>query len=223
MNNLRDIQDFFKENNYVIIKNFISDDMTLLFYEYVKTYVNAINHKIAYDKNYYEDMWDGSFTDGQVSNSFWRYGDPLFDTVMKLLHEKIENHLNIKLYNNYSYFRLYQSENELVKHKDRPSCEISSTLCVGYNVENVDKEKYPNYCWPIWLKNNKDEIPISLKPGDILLYRGAKIEHWREKFLGLNHAQVFMHYNEVGGKFNIQSDNRPHLGIPYKPSIYFKE
>ena len=33
--------------------------------------------------------------------------------------------------------------------------------------------------------------------GDMIVYRGCEIEHWREKFEGNNHAQVFLHYNNV--------------------------
>ena len=47
----------------------------------------------------------------------------------------------------YSYWRLYKTGDVLKRHKDRPSCEVSTTLCLGYNNTNLkgrkkDWEKY---------------------------------------------------------------------------------
>ena len=57
---------------------------------------------------------------------------------------------------------------------------------------------------------------VQLKPGDMLVYRGEDLEHWREKFKGKECIQVFMHYNDSktkGAKENM-FDRRPHLGLP---------
>jgi hypothetical protein len=68
----------------------------------------------------------------------------------------------------------------------------------------------------MFVKNKKtnEEIPLYLKPGDIIIYRGCEVEHWRDSFLGLNQAQVFLHYNELNGEYNNLYDGRPILGIP---------
>ena len=106
----------------------------------------------------------------------------------------------------YSYHRLYTTGTELKKHSDRPSCEISTTLCLGYDVSNVDASKYPDWDWPMFIEEpNGEEIPVHMKPGDMIIYRGCELKHWREPFWGNNHAQVFLHYNEKGG---------PILGMP---------
>jgi hypothetical protein len=61
---------------------------------------------------------------------------------------------------------------------------------------------------------NKKEIKVNLKPGDMLLYSGCDLEHWREPFEGRDCAQVFLHYNRSSlGEKNI-FDNRKHLGLP---------
>jgi hypothetical protein len=62
-------------------------------------------------------------------------------------------------------------------------------------------------------KNGK-EIPVHMKPGDMIIYRGCELEHWREPYWGKNHAQVFLHYNEKGGQYDIPNDGRPILGMP---------
>ena len=224
MSEVKSTANFFKENNYIVINKLISAEMCALFYQYIKTSASAIDYKITYDKNSYDGYWDGIFGDTQIENSFCRHGDPLFDSLMLLLQKNIEDKLDLKLSHNYSYYRLYQTKNVLGEHIDRESCEISLTIPVGYDISNVDKTKYDNYSWPIWLENNKKErLPVSLKPGDVLIYRGYKLKHWREEFLGLNQAQVFMHYSEKNGRFNISADNRPMIGLPKKETIYIKD
>ena len=86
----------------------------------------------------------------------------------------------------YSYWRLYKTGDVLKRHKDRPSCEVSTTLCLGYNNINLKgkKNNWESYDWPMWVDKtggfgNKG-IPIHMKPGDMIVYRGCEIEHWRE-------------------------------------------
>ena len=66
-------------------------------------------------------------------------------------------------------------------------------------------------------KPTKDKgIKVDLKPGDMLVYSGCELEHWRAKFKGKECVQVFLHYNNCntpGAKKNI-FDKRPHLGLP---------
>ena len=56
-------------------------------------------------------------------------------------------------------------------------------------------------------------IKINLKPGDMLIYDGCELEHWREPFKGKVCAQVFLHYNINCNKSN-KFDGRPMLGLP---------
>ena len=58
-------------------------------------------------------------------------------------------------------------------------------------------------------------IEVKLKPGDMLVYRGCELEHWRTKFKGENCGQVFLHYNNkktLGAEEN-KFDKRPMLGV----------
>ena len=92
---------------------------------------------------------------------------------------------------------------------------LDETLGKGYDTSNVDSKKYPNWDWPMFVKEtNGTEIPVHMKPGDMIIYRGCEVEHWREPFWGKNHAQVFLHYNEKEGQYNIPYDGRPVLGLP---------
>ena len=121
----------------------------------------------------------------------------------------------------YSYARVYQHGAELKRHKDRPSCEISTTL-------NLGGDPWPIYIDPTGENNVIDEyksihkpgahigVEVNLKPGDMLIYSGCELEHWRKPFEGDLCGQVFLHYNHADGRFAKTNlyDKRPLLGIP---------
>ena len=134
------------------------------------------------------------------------------ETLLTKLIKKMEKATNLKLIPTYSFARIYKYGDILSKHKDRPSCEISTTLNLGGDF------------WPIYLKSNNKQIKVDLLPGDMLVYKGCELEHWREKFTGENCGQVFLHYNNkntIGSMDNVY-DSRPHLGLPgsFKNSKY---
>ena len=59
-------------------------------------------------------------------------------------------------------------------------------------------------------------IGVKLEPGDMLIYSGCELEHWRDEFEGELCGQVFLHYNDMSNpkwKDNAY-DGRPHLGLP---------
>jgi len=206
--------EYFKQNHYVVIKNFIPEAALGLYYEYCIMQAQAIDYKIAKYPKFWHCQWDGRFNDPMCPGVFAKYGDMLMETTMKLLTGKAEEYTGLKLNPNYTFWRLYEKDSELKKHTDRPSCEISATINLGSNTSNVDKEVYPDYEWPIFLKTKEGkELPVKLNPGDALIYKGYELEHWREKFIGLNNAQVFFHWCEKDGKLNNIYDGRPLLGV----------
>tara|TARA_R100001510_G_scaffold7849_1_gene6091 strand:+ start:711 stop:1301 length:591 start_codon:yes stop_codon:yes gene_type:complete len=147
----------------------------------------------------------GRWDDKQVPNTYSHYADLVMETLLQQMKPLMEIETQTSLVETYSYARIYKNGDELKKHKDRPSCEISCTMNLGGDE------------WPIFLEGDK----ILLSPGDMLIYRGCDVEHWREPFTGNNCAQVFLHYNQRDGKFdeNNKFDGRPFLGLP----AWFKE
>ena len=70
-----------------------------------------------------------------------------------------------------------------------------------------------------YIPSNDKGDQIILKPGDMLVYEGAKFEHWREPFTGTACIQLFLHYVEDNKKNKKRLyDSRPHLGL----DSYFK-
>jgi hypothetical protein len=214
----KEIVDYFQKNNYVVIRQFLDKNLANLLYSYCLTRVQQVDFKSMYAKETYDARWDGQFGDEQAPYSFNAYGDPMMDTLLSASTEMIEKFTGLNLIPEYTYWRLYVKDEELLRHKDRESCEISTTLCLGYNTSNLNSEEYEGYDWPMFVEGQLiegiDGIPLHLKPGDMIIYKGCEVEHWREKFKGLNHAQVFMHYNDASGPFKIKNDGRPIIGIP---------
>jgi hypothetical protein len=127
----------------------------------------------------------------------------------------------LKLTPNYSYARIYKKGDVLHRHKDRFSCEISTTLNLGGDpwpiyLDPTGKDyvidPYKNIIKP----NAPKGIKILLQPGDMLVYKGNELEHWREPFEGEQCCQVFLHYNNIKTKGSAENlfDTRPHLGLP---------
>ena len=118
------------------------------------------------------------------------------------MRESIGRQLGLELVPTYSYFRIYTTGNKLDKHIDRPPCEISMTLCLSRDGES----------WPIFIEGT----PVYHDPGDLVVYRGCEMKHWREPFKGTKQAQMFLHYNDKNGPHgeNFIYDGRPFLGLP---------
>ena len=204
--------EYFKENSYVVIRNFLDETMLSTYYNYVKLMANrqAIRYELIPEQ--YNGFWDGDWKDPQAFGSFSHYGDPLMDTLLCQSLNSMQEITNLKLTPTYSYFRLYTMGDELKHHKDRPSCEISTTLCLGVNHTNLDYD----YNWDIYMqKEGEEKVNVSLNPGDMVVYRGCDLWHGRDKFKGLNQAQVFLHYNEIkNNEYDNFMDSRPMFGLP---------
>ena len=83
--------------------------------------------------------------------------------------------LDCELYPTYSYLRIYIKGAYLQKHTDRFSCEISATLPIEYASPSI---------WPLCIEVAGHVKKIELEPGDVLIYKGIQIPHWRDAFEG---------------------------------------
>jgi hypothetical protein len=135
------------------------------------------------------------------------HGTLTFDKLLEDLLPHFEEHCGKKLYPTYSYARLYKSGEELKVHRDRPACEISATVTLGFSGKQ----------WAIYMGDQEDKSDgneVLMNIGDAVLYRGMDKYHWREKFEGEWQAQVFLHYVDADGKHIDQKfDGRESLGL----------
>jgi len=209
----------FQEKKYKIIKNAISKELANFIHDYFLLKRKVTSYLI--DAKYLAPFRDdyGHWRDDQVPNTYSHYADIVMETLLEKLNKKMNENVGFKVIPTYSYARIYKKGDILERHKDRFSCEISTTLNIGGD------------SWPIYLEPNKNVgfpgengctfnsnnlgIKVDLEPGDMLIYSGCILEHWREEFKGDYCIQVFLHYNKDidKGRKNIY-DGRPFLGLP---------
>ena len=198
----------FKKNKYCVVKKVVSKELIDFIYQYFLNKKKVAN--ILFESKYISPFTEyfGTWDDEQVPNTYSHYSDIVMETLLEKLKSTLEKHTDLKLSEAYSYARVYKKGDILKRHKDRFSCEISTTI-------NLGGDSWPIYLEPSGKKNMKG-IKIDLKPGDMLIYRGCDLEHWREEFTGEKCAQVFLHYNNTktkGSKEN-KFDTRYCLGLP---------
>ena len=210
-------------NKYQVIKGALNYELANFIFNYFLLKRDAV--KFMYEKNitYDNNGVLGTWSDKQVPNTYSIYADPVMETLLVKMLPVMAKETGLRLVPTYSYARLYKKGDILHRHKDRPSCEISTTLNLGGDP------------WPIFIDGTgtdnilagyetttrvKPGAPegtkVLLEVGDMLVYSGCELEHWREPFEGETCGQVFLHYNHVNGPFAEENrfDKRPMLGLP---------
>jgi hypothetical protein len=185
-------------NKYQVIKGAINYELANFIFNYFLLKRDAV--KFMYENNIHaQSSILGKWDDEQIPNTYSCYGDFVMETLLVKVLPKMQQETGLNLIPTYSYARAYKKGDELKKHKDRPSCEISTTINLGGDP------------WPIFIEGTK----VLLEVGDMLIYEGCKLEHWREPFEGNICGQVFLHYNHVNGPFDEKNklDGRPMLGL----------
>ena len=207
-------------NKYQIIKGAISYELANFIFNYFLLKRDAV--KYMYENNItYDTGMLGTWTDKQIPNTYSHYADHVMETLLVKVLPVMAQETGLELIPTYSYARLYKKGDILKRHKDRPSCEISTTIHLG------------GHPWPIFIDGTgadnviheeqnliKPNAPagtkVLLEVGDMLVYSGCELEHWREPLEGDVCGQVFLHYNHVNGPFAEKNrfDRRPMLGVP---------
>ena len=198
----------FKEKKYTVIKKAISFELANFAYNYLLLKREAVSwmHKNNYISEFTPGF--GTWKDKQIPNTYSIYSDMFMETLMMKVLPVMQQHTEMNLIPCYTYTRIYKKGDILKRHKDRPSCEISTTLHLG-------GEPWPIFLDPTGADNAPTGISINLKVGDMLVYSGCDLEHWREPFEGKVCSQVFLHYNHANGPYAKTNlfDKRPMLGV----------
>ena len=212
----------FKKKKYAVIRQAISKDLAAFVANYfcMKKQVYDTCRQSRYFSPFENILGYYEEPDGQIPNTYSQYANMAMETLLLKCQPGMEKATGLKLYPAYTYARIYKKGDELKRHKDRFSCEISTTM-------NLGGDDWPIYLEPDpkkggvkpgqgYVSENTKGVRVDLKPGDMLVYSGCELEHWREKFKGKECVQVFLHYNNrktPGAKDNM-FDKRPHLGLP---------
>jgi hypothetical protein len=183
----------FQNKKYVHLKNVLDEQSCKNLTEYLKNLVNQ----------------QQTINDSQCPLSQAVHGSEQFDLLLDALTPYFEKKSGLKLYPTYSYARLYNQQGEELKnHRDRPACEISATITLGFEGD----------VWSIYMGDYEDKTngsKIDMAIGDAVMYRGCDKYHWREPYTeGQWQAQVFLHYVDQNGPYaEWKYDKRESLGL----------
>ena len=212
----------FKKKKYTVSRQAISKDLAAFVANYFmmqkQVYDTCRNARYISPFENIIGHYEGK--DEQIPETYSQYSNIAMETLMLKCQPQMEKVTGLKLYPAYTYARIYKKGDILKRHKDRFSCEISTTM-------NLGGDDWPIYLEPNpkkggvkpgvgYVSENTKGIKVDLKPGDMLVYSGCELEHWREKFKGKECVQVFLHYNnrKTPGARDNMFDKRPHLGLP---------
>lgn len=148
----------------------------------------------------------GFYNTEPITSSLDRYADVMAESLLLELQPQVEAATGKALFPSYSWLRVYYPGSELPRHIDRKSCEVSGSITVGYDADQQ---------WPLCVESQGNDIAIELAPGDLLVYDGSDVPHWREPFTGRYWIQIFLHYvDQAGDQSAYRFDKRPAIGAP---------
>jgi hypothetical protein len=132
----------FKKDRFTVIEKAIDPKIANFVYNYF-----LMKRQVArtmFDERYISPFTTefGVWNDKQVPNTYSHYSDIAMETLLLLVQPVMEKQTSLKLIPTYSYARIYKKGDILHRHKDRFSCEISTTLNLGGDP------------WPIYIEPN---------------------------------------------------------------------
>jgi len=171
---MSELTETFNRQKYVVARGCLEDPHLSLLYRYARKRAALGTMKL----------------DDTSAGALSAPGEVFMDGLLEDLLPLAEETSGLELFPTFSYFRVYQRNDTLERHKDREACEISLSLCLGYEADRP---------WPMFIEGPAGVSAIELEPGDGLFYRGIECPHWREAFDGEHLAQVFLNYVDQNG------------------------
>ena len=134
------------------------------------------------------------------------YADTMGESLLLHLQPAVEAATGLTLFPCYSYLRIYGPDGNLRRHTDRPPAEIQSTLTIAGKAPDI---------WPLFIEVEGQTIPLQVGPGDLAIFRGFDIPHWRDKFNGEFWIQLILNYVNAHGDYaSFRFDRRKRIGPP---------
>lgn len=225
----------FHENRFVVLRNFIPKDIINMTLDTWKTIEANPEYKDAFFHREEETTFNSPKSSLGKSEGCYKF--PPAVALHRWLRDNLRDVIDIELVETYSYTRTYDRGAYLKSHTDRPSCEVSATICLDYKSDD-------NTPWKIWVQNDRNYIDdavhdqpslfettqkpsiskrkgciaVSLEVGDVLLYQGPNIPHWRDTFLGDYSSHMFLHFINANSNMNgVRNFTKP----PHAPNDMF--
>ena len=139
----------FIRNRYVVLRNVIPKDMIDFALDTWKTLEAFPEAKSIFLEEELEPIPDSPKSSHNTSKG--GHTTPMGVAMHRWLYKELGKRINIDLQETYSFARKYERGAYLKAHSDRPSCEVSATICLGYQSDDGKP-------WKIWLDNTKNWV-----------------------------------------------------------------
>ena len=151
----------FAKNGFAAVRDFISPELANIAHKYA-----MLRSKLGLGKK----------LEGKKARCGERqqYGDHLMETILDQSTSKMEMIVGRELWPSYSFYRLYTKGMFFPRHRDRPSCEFSVSLCLGRDFSNLSPGD-AKADWPLFANG----VPVPCPPGGGVVYKGCEVEHSR--------------------------------------------
>ena len=200
----------FKEDNFEIVRRAVDlEALQILTYQVhqYKNWCYALTKTNKNEKFAFKDcMVENSFTMNNILFKDVANGSFIFEGLLQFIHPIVQKVVGIELLPAYACARIYYPGAVMAKHLDRQSCEYSATMCIDRKGDG----------WPIWVETkDRKSLPIYQKPGDMVVYKGTEVPHWRNVYTeGTEQLQVFLHFVDANGPYKDYAyDGRTGLGL----------
>lgn len=116
----------------------------------------------------------------------------------------------------FSFLWLYKKGAGIHRHIDRDSAELVASLTVA----SAQSE-----AWPIHFEPTPDrQLTLRAEPGDLVLFEGHSVYHWREPSAADWHLQAIFNFVRSSGAYShFKIDGRAHLGLDPVQSVVTDE
>ena len=146
-------RDTWTEDNYAVIREVLHPQLVSHLNSYLKLQRRV---KITLEEKRWlppRDVTFGEFGDTQINcpNTWSKYGDIAIESLFDIVTPIMNAVTRLDLIPTYAYTRIYSEGAELRRHKDRFSCEISTTINLGG----------PE--WPIFVEPDKSKGSFEVK------------------------------------------------------------
>ena len=174
----------FDQDGYLSVPNAITNPENL----YCPPPVDNEGQRLTGIQKYFKDnKIEYTPVEGQVGGALARYNHPSYAPLHYVVRKLVQNILKIDLFPTYYYERFYYVGQELTRHRDRPSCEISVTL----QMKNGDMVIYKGCEREHWRE------PLQSKYNRV----GKFFNQVKKREDDTYHHQIFLHYINAQGPY----------------------
>lgn len=135
--------------------------------------------------NYYLKQIDGDLVfDNQVVGRRSKHNAELFRAVHSQIAALIQSVTDEAIKPSYCYLSVYPQGSVLVKHTDRSQCKWNASIAFARTAD----------LWPIYVEVPSGVREIRAELGEVVVYRGTDIPHWRDPLPAGTATVCFFHF-----------------------------